>query len=344
MVRRGVESSWRMGFVHGAVNILAAMADDPLHAAATSPLAAPLLAPDAAALGRRLERLATLAEPPWLHGEVARRLGGKLAVIRARPARIVDWWSWAGAGAEVLRHAYPDARLTAAEPTGAMLSRHALPGRRMSWLPARLGGGGRRESRVAALLDADVPPAGADLLWANMVLHAVHDPAALLARWREALAIDGLLMFSCLGPDTGRELQALYGELGWPPARQDLQDMHDIGDQLVQAGFADPVMDMERLTLTWQQPEALLAEVHAWGGNAHPHRHAALRTPRWRKRLLAALEGRRRADGTLALTVEVIYGHAVRPLPRARLQAEATVSLDDMRAMTRAGRRQAHRS
>ena len=182
------------------------------------------------------------------------------------------------------------------------------------------------------------------MLWANMVLHGSPDPLALMARWRETLAIDGVLMFSCFGPDTARELAAVYGRAGWPPMRHDLQDMHDIGDQLVHAGFADPVMDMERLTLTWRDAAAMLREVHGWGGNAHPGRFAGLRTPRWRDGLLRELESLRRPDGTLALTVELIYGHAVRPVPRARMQAQTTVSLDDMRAMTRAGRSQAHRS
>lgn len=318
------------------------MADDSPPAPAASASGAGLILPDPAALVRSLERLASRPEPPWLHAEVARRMGGKLSLIRTRPARVLDWWAWSGAGTEVLRQAWPSSTVTAVEPTAALLARHAGKDR-PAWWPARLASG-LRARPPGAMRDTDVPAASADLLWANMVLHAVRDPAALLARWRDALAVDGLLMFSCLGPDTVRELQGLYRQLGWPPARHDLQDMHDIGDQMVQAGFADPVMDMERLTLTWRDPAALLAEIHAWGGNAHPLRHAGLRTPRWRERLLAALDERRRADGTLALTVELIYGHAVRPVPRARLQAQTTVSLDDMRAMTRAGRGQAQRS
>ena len=57
----------------------------------------------------------------------------------------------------------------------------------------------------------------AQLVWANMMLHAARDPAALVARWQRALAVDGFLMFSCLGPDTLRELRAAYAAMGWPP-------------------------------------------------------------------------------------------------------------------------------
>ena len=70
--------------------------------------------------------------------------------------------------------------------------------------------------------------------------------------------------------------------------------MHDLGDMLVEAGFADPVMDQETITLTWPSGEALLAELRQLGGNVDPRRFAGLRTPRWRSRLAEALEARGR--------------------------------------------------
>ena len=68
-------------------------------------------------------------------------------------------------------------------------------------------------------------------------------------------------MFSCLGPDTLRELRGSIRARGWPPAGHEFTDMHDWGDMLVDAGFAEPVMDMERIVLTWRTPEACLAEL-----------------------------------------------------------------------------------
>ena len=145
-------------------------------------------------------------------------------------------------------------------------------------------------------------------------------------------------MCSGLGPDTARELRAVYAALGWPLPTIDFIDMHDLGDELVQAGFADPVMDMERLTLTWETPEALLAELRTWGGNVAQGRFAGLRTPRWRARLLDALRERlMRPDGRLGLTVELVYGHAIKPTPRIKVEAEARVSLQDMKRMIRQG-------
>ena len=116
--------------------------------------------------------------------------------------------------------------------------------------------------------------------------------------------------------------------------------MHDWGDMLVHTGFAEPVMDMERITLGFETPQRLLQELRELGANLHPDRFPALRARGWRDRLQAALELRLRgADGKLTLTFEIIYGHALKPPPRARVGERTSVSVDDMRAMLHADRR-----
>ena len=140
---------------------------------------------------------------------------------------------------------------------------------------------------------------------------------------------------------TMRELRALYAELDWPAPGHALTDMHDWGDMLVHAGFAEPIMDMERITLTFATPQRLLQELRGLGRNLHPQRFAALRGRNWRARLEQALAQRLAdagADGQLALTFEIIYGHAFKPAPRVRLEGSSAVSLQDMRAMLHAGR------
>lgn len=178
------------------------------------------------------------------------------------------------------------------------------------------------------------PPASVDMLWANMALHESADPQALLAQWHQALKVDGFLMFSCLGPDTARELRAVYARLGWPPAGHELTDMHDWGDMLVQTGFAEPVMDMERITLTYETPARLLQELAELGRNFHPARFAGLRGRQWKARLEQALADELTgADGRLALTFEVIYGHALKAKPKVKVSALSAVSIEDMRRM-----------
>jgi malonyl-CoA O-methyltransferase len=181
------------------------------------------------------------------------------------------------------------------------------------------------------------------LPWQALALHEAADPQVLLAQWHKALKVGGFLMFSCLGPDTTRELREVYEALGWPPAGHQLTDMHDWGDMLVQTGFAEPVMDMERITLTYETPERLLQELRELGRNFHPARFPALRGRAWKARLLQALEQHlpRQADGRLALTFEIIYGHAMKAQPKIKVSAMSAVSVQDMQAMLH-GSRGAH--
>jgi malonyl-CoA O-methyltransferase len=280
---------------------------------------------------RALRRLAQAAEPPWLHAEIARRMAERLSVVKLQPARIVDWWSTLGAGSQLLREAYPRARIVAVEPTAAW-ARRRLDAERAPWWSLQR----RRGVEVAS--EGDDLGAPAQLVWANMMLHAVQDPPALMARWQHALAPDGFLMFSSFGPDTLRELRELYARLAWPAPTPSFVDMHDLGDMLVHAGFADPVMDQETLTLSWATPQALLAELRTLGGNIAPDRMPGLRTPRWRRRLEAELQSLAGPDGRPTLRFEIAYGHAFKALPRARPGAPATVSLEEMRNLVRAPR------
>ena len=197
----------------------------------------------------------------------------------------------------------------------------------------------KRWGAPAARFEAP-PPAAVDMLWANMALHEAADPQALLAQWHQALKVGGFLMFSCLGPDSARELREVYQALGWPPAGHQLTDMHDWGDMLVQTGFAEPVMDMERITLTYETPERLLQELRELGRNFHPARFAALRGRAWKARLLHALQQHlpRQADGRLTLTFEIIYGHALKAQPKVKVSAMSAVSVQDMRAMLQGSR------
>jgi malonyl-CoA O-methyltransferase len=174
-----------------------------------------------------------------------------------------------------------------------------------------------------------------------MGLHGALDPQAVMAAWHRALQVDGFLMFSTLGPGSLAGLRALFAAQGWPPPYAPFVDMHDLGDMLLEAGFADPVMDQETITLTWPSGDALLAELRQLGGNVDPRRFPGLRTPRWRRRLAAALEAEAGPGERPRLTLEVVYGHAFRAAPRPRLAAETSLPLDDMRTLVRAGRRRA---
>jgi malonyl-CoA O-methyltransferase len=284
---------------------------------------------DSVAARAALARLRRHDELPWLHGEIARRLLERLAPMRATPARIVEWWPGPGGGDDLLRAAYPRAARVAVEPDAAWAARRRTAARRPWW---------SRGTPAAAVVEEsarDEEIGRAQLVWANMALAFVVDPPTLFARWHALLEVEGLALFSCPGPGTLRELREVYTECGWPAPTPGYVDMHDLGDMLVGAGFADPVLDQETLTLRWSGAEALLAELHKLGGNTAPERFAGLRTPAWRRRLVAALEARAAADGSIALSIEIAYGHGFKPAPRLGDGAPVAVSLAEMRAMVR---------
>lgn len=259
-------------------------------------------------------------------------MGERLALIKLQPTNVLEWWGGLGASDAVLRAAYPAMRRTVVEP-GPDWAEWVRRQRQAPWWSARRWGG----VPDAVLTARDpLPPGAHQLVWANMVLQSAIDPPALFAAWHEALAVGGFVMFSCLGPDTLKQLRGLYADLGWSPPGVDFIDMHDLGDMLLEAGFADPVMDQEVLTLTWATPGALLDELRSLGGNVSPHRPPGLRGAGWRRALESALERLRGADGRLALAFEVAYGHAFKVAPRVPFGATTTISLDEMRAQVRA--------
>jgi len=167
-----------------------------------------------------------------------------------------------------------------------------------------------------------------DLVWSNLALHWHPQPDRVFAEWRRVLRVDGLLMFSCFGPDTFKELRNAFAGIDDSAHILPFVDMHDFGDMLVNAGFSTPVMDMETITVTYDTVEKLLADVRAWGGNPLATRGLGLLGRAAAARLRAALEATRRADGKLPLTFEIVYGHAFRPVPKTTGSGESIVRWD----------------
>jgi malonyl-CoA O-methyltransferase len=268
---------------------------------------------------------------PWLHEEVASRMQERLDFIKLKPARWVHWEPLRGGvqAQRALQKRYPKAEVwfTSAQPAEALAVRAAARGR---WWQAGRWFGPRIEVGLP-------PPGQAQMLWANMLLHTCAQPQQILKIWHDTLAVDGFLMFSCLGPDSLRELREAYACQGWPEPAHEFTDMHDWGDMLVEAGFAEPVMDMERINLTYESPDRMLADLRGWGRNLHIQRFSGLRGRRWREQLDQALMTLARPEegGRLSLSFEIVYGHAMKPQPRAKLSAQTEIGLDQMRQMLR---------
>jgi malonyl-CoA O-methyltransferase len=262
--------------------------------------------------------------------EVDRRLQERLELIRLAPQRIADVGCGAGGSAAGLMQRYPQAHWLGVDVSSAMLQRVAGPARRRFGLfaqPSRLA---RLAGEATALPLAE---ASVDLVYSNCMLHWHPTPHAVFPEWLRVLRVDGLLLFSCFGPDTLKELRAAFAD-AWPAARPlPFVDMHDFGDMMVAAGFATPVMDVETLQLTYPSAQALLREVAALGGNPRDDRPAGLPSTRTARAVCQSLERHADRDGRIALTFEVAYGHAWKPAPRAPAPPGTTrVSVEALRA------------
>jgi len=251
--------------------------------------------------------------------EIAARMDQRLDYVKHAPRRILDAGSGSAAVIEGLRRRYPRSEFIAIDSAIEKLRGSRRQGGLAARAMAALGIGGARAPRAAAADLARLPLAdgSVDLVWSNLALHRSHDPLPVLREMHRVLAVQGLLMFSTLGPDTLRELRAAFAEAdAGSPHVHGFVDMHDIGDMLAQTGFDAPVMDMETVTITYQDVTALARDLQSSGeANTLAARRRGLSGRALWAGLGAAYE-RWRRDGRLPATFEVVHGHAWKPRPR----------------------------
>jgi malonyl-CoA O-methyltransferase len=288
---------------------------------------------DRRAARRWFERAAGEREADPLAREVERRMAERLPYIKHEPARILD----AGClttGLAVLRKHYPRAEILAVNAAHGVLRR--ARGARPMAARARAAFGGAREHFACAEISALPLKSGAcAMLWSNLALAWSTDLAATIREWHRVLEVGGLLMFSTYGPDTLKELRATFAESA--PHVHPFADMHDIGDALVAAGFADPVMDMEMITLTYASPDGLFADLRTSGQrNAHAGRRRALTGARHWARAREAY-ARLARDGRVPASFEIVYGHAWKAAPRVAADGRSIIRIDLKRAGGREG-------
>jgi malonyl-CoA O-methyltransferase len=280
-------------------------------------------------------------ESDFLRREVAARMHERLALVRIAPQNVLDAGCGEGADLSALQNTFAEAEvfgIDAAWPMliaareRAMAARSAFNRLLAKWLPAK-SGAALGVNAGPALLCADFAqlPFGAnafDLVWSNLALHWHSQPDRVFAEWRRVLRVDGLLMFSCFGPDTFKQLRVAFAAADEWQHVLPFVDMHDFGDMLVNAGFSTPVMDMETITVTYETVDKLMADVRAWGGNPLVTRRRGLLSRASWNRVVEALEAMRRVDGKIPLSFEIIYGHAFRPAPRTTASGETIIRLD----------------
>jgi malonyl-CoA O-methyltransferase len=240
-----------------------------------------------------------------LQREVGQRIIERLDVIKFSPATILDVGSGTGVFAGALAKRYKKTHVIALDLSPRMLvtarKRRSLLQR--GWL--------NRQDFVCG--DAEQLPIAdhsIDLLFSNLAIQWCVDLDKTFGEFKRVLKPGGLLMFSTLGPDTLKELRESWRAVDDDVHVHEFIDMHDVGDALLRAGLADPVMDVERFTLTYTDAFQLMRELKILGAhNAATERHHGLTGKARLQKMAQAYEDYRR-DGLLPASYEVVYGHA----------------------------------
>jgi malonyl-CoA O-methyltransferase len=246
-----------------------------------------------------------------LQREIVDRMLERLELIRITPQRILDAGSGTGYAVPLLQRRFADAQLIELDLAHNMLSVSR---------EKQLGSGVKKlfkqiSQRIPAQVCSDVerlPFAdnSLDVIWSSLTLQWCNTPDAAFAEFARVLKPGGLVMFATLGPDTLKELRTAFAGVDGYEHVNRFIDMHDLGDALVQQGFATPVMDMEYITMTYQDAKAVMQDLKGIGAhnNMLGRRAGMFGKAAWQK-VQAQYETLRR-DGKLPCTYEVVYGHA----------------------------------
>lgn len=274
---------------------------------------------DARWVRQRLEQAAAgYSSAAALDREIAQRLVERLELIKLPALRVLELGCGPGALLQPLHKRYPKAQIIGLDIAYNMLK---LAKRQRAWL------------WQPSLLQADaaqlpLAAASCDLVVANLLLHWC-DLERVLPELQRVLRPGGLLMFTTLGPDSLRELRSSWAQVDQATHVHGFTDMHDIGEALIRMGWSDPVLDVERMTLTYPTLTALLQELRTLGANnsAAERARGLLGRKRWQA-FTAAYEQWRDQDGRYPLSCEVVYGHAWASEPKTSTRnADGSVSI-----------------
>jgi len=235
-----------------------------------------------------------------LQKEVCKRLLEKLDVVNLSPEWILDAGTGTGEAVKPLQRKYKKSELVLFDLSESMLQKAVKQGAFL-----------RKPHQVCGNIES-LPFADRsfDLLFSNLAMQWCNDLGAALTEFKRVLKPGALLQFATFGPDTLKELRASWKKVDEAVHVNSFIDMHDIGDGLLQAGFAEPVMESEIITVNYKEVDTLMQDLRDIGANvtANGHRQGLL-TRNMLKQLHEAYETYRQND-VLPATYEIVYGHA----------------------------------
>jgi len=270
---------------------------------------------------RAFEKAAgTYDDAAVLQNEIGDRLMERLDYIRLQPRRVLDLGSGTGMFTSALMKRYRKADVVALDIAQPMLQRVK---QRAGWL--------RKPGCVCG--DTESLPFADDsfdFIFSNLMLQWCTDLEATFIELRRVLSPGGLLMFTTFGPDTLMELRASWEAVDGYTHVNSFIDLHDVGDSLLHTRWAEPVMDSERITVTYRELRTLMQDLkHIGAHNVTSGRPRGLTGKRHLQQLVEAYEPFRE-DGVLPASYEVVYGHAWSPVNKHSAPGSNEVPLADL--------------
>jgi malonyl-CoA O-methyltransferase len=235
-----------------------------------------------------------------LQRKVADEMLDRLHEVNITPAHVIDAGCGTGYCTRRLQKIWNSAQILGIDPASGMVQQAS----------GQKGWFSKQAYCQADAVSLPLKDAIVDVVFSNLMLQWC-DPVAVFAEFRRVLNNDGLLMFSSFGPDTLKELRQAWADIDDRPHVIDFADMHDHGDALLQAGFREPVMDVDRFTLTYSDVLGLLRDLHGIGSrNVMSGRRPGLMGRDALSRLEQAYLKFSDNEGRLPASYEVVYGHA----------------------------------
>ncbi|MEW8505955.1 MAG: malonyl-ACP O-methyltransferase BioC [Candidatus Thiodiazotropha sp.] len=259
-------------------------------------------------------------EVALLQREIGQRMLQRLTYIRHQPKVVLDVGAGTGEATLGLKKHYRKARVVALDFALPMLQRARKRG---GWLarPSCVCG----DAEQLPLADRSV-----DMIFSNAALQWCNDLQGTFTEFLRVLRPNGMLLFSTFGPDTLSELRASWSKVDGHSHVSPFPDMHDVGDAMVRAGLAEPVVDVDRMRLTYDDVSSLMRDLKTLGAhNVTSDRPRGLTGKGRLQAMCEAYEAFRADDNKLPASYEVVYGHAWAPRQR-QVDGATTIPLDQI--------------
>ena len=266
--------------------------------------------PGIAEIRRRFSEVAgRFEQADYVHRASCEGLIDRLGPVRIAPRTILDLGAATGGSGRALSKVYRNATVICLDASADMLR---IATRSRGFLTKY-----RPVGIQANALQIPLLPGSVDLVFCNMMLPWIADLPACFAEVARVLSKGGVFAFSTLGPDSMSELREAWASIGETGRVHEFADMHVVGDALMQSGLADPVLDVDRLEISYPSVNKLLDDLNDCGASNDPFLGDPLAENQARlKSMLEALAGQGR-QGNLSLDRERVEGHAWGVGPRA---------------------------